>query len=166
MLDRVRESGEVDEARFAEVVGRISFFVNAGMRFVTELAKMRAFVELCDEITRYRFGVKDPSMRRFRYGVQVNSLGLTLNPREAGLLFYVVSAAKNFGEAWTLFARYCRIVNESARLRAHRASFCGSRSVWSGSPPTTLSMLTTLPGHKRRRWSVRFALHRLIWTPR
>ena len=77
VLDRVRGSGEVDEARFAEVVGRISFFVNAGMRFVTELAKMRAFVELWDEITRDRFGVKDPSMRRFRYGVQVNSLGLT-----------------------------------------------------------------------------------------
>jgi ethylmalonyl-CoA mutase len=77
VLDRVRGSGEVDEARFAEVVGRISFFVNAGMRFVTELAKMRAFVELWDEITRDRFGVKDPSKRRFRYGVQVNSLGLT-----------------------------------------------------------------------------------------
>ena len=77
VLDRVRQSGEVDEADFAEVVGRISFFVNAGMRFVTELAKMRAFVELWDEITRDRFGVKDPSKRRFRYGVQVNSLGLT-----------------------------------------------------------------------------------------
>ena len=77
VLERVRESGEVDEAGFAEVVGRISFFVNAGMRFVTELAKMRAFVELWDEITRDRFGVKDPSKRRFRYGVQVNSLGLT-----------------------------------------------------------------------------------------
>ena len=77
VLDRVRQSGEVDEAEFAEVVGRISFFVNAGMRFVTELAKMRAFVELWDEITRDRFGVADPSKRRFRYGVQVNSLGLT-----------------------------------------------------------------------------------------
>ncbi len=77
VLDRVRQSGEVDEADFAEVVGRISFFVNAGMRFVTELAKMRAFVELWDEITCDRFGVKDPSKRRFRYGVQVNSLGLT-----------------------------------------------------------------------------------------
>ena len=77
VLDRVRESREVDEALFAEVVGRISFFVNAGMRFVTELAKMRAFVELWDEVTRDRFGVKDPSKRRFRYGVQVNSLGLT-----------------------------------------------------------------------------------------
>ncbi len=77
VLDRVRLSGEVDDAAFAEVVGRMSFFVNAGMRFVTELAKMRAFVELWEEITRDRFGVKDPAKRRFRYGVQVNSLGLT-----------------------------------------------------------------------------------------
>jgi ethylmalonyl-CoA mutase len=77
VLERVRQSGEVDEAGLAEVVGRISFFVNAGMRFVTELAKMRAFVELWDEITHVRFGVADPSKRRFRYGVQVNSLGLT-----------------------------------------------------------------------------------------
>ena len=69
--------GEVDEAGFAEVVGRMSFFVNAGMRFVTELAKMRAFAELWDEITRDRYGVADPAKRRFRYGVQVNSLGLT-----------------------------------------------------------------------------------------
>ncbi len=77
VLDRVRQSGEVDEAGFAEVVGRMSFFVNAGMRFVTELAKMRAFGELWDEITRDRYGVKDRAKRRFRYGVQVNSLGLT-----------------------------------------------------------------------------------------
>ena len=77
VLDRVRASGEVNEGGFAEVVGRMSFFVNAGMRFITELAKMRAFVELWDEITRDRFGVKDPAKRRFRYGVQVNSLGLT-----------------------------------------------------------------------------------------
>src|SRR5208337_505923 len=77
VLERVRQSGEVDEKGFANVVGSISFFVNAGMRFVTELAKMRAFVELWDEITRDRFGVRDPLKRRFRYGVQVNSLGLT-----------------------------------------------------------------------------------------
>jgi (2R)-ethylmalonyl-CoA mutase len=77
VLDMVRASGEVDEAGFAEVVGRLSFFVNAGMRFVTELAKMRAFAELWDEITRERYGVADPVKRRFRYGVQVNSLGLT-----------------------------------------------------------------------------------------
>ena len=77
VLERVRQSGEVDDAGFANVVGGMSFFVNAGMRFVTELAKMRAFVELWDEITRDRFGVADPLKRRFRYGVQVNSLGLT-----------------------------------------------------------------------------------------
>jgi (2R)-ethylmalonyl-CoA mutase len=77
VLDMVRASGEVDEAAFAEVVGRLSFFVNAGMRFVTELAKMRAFAELWDEITQERYGVVDPVKRRFRYGVQVNSLGLT-----------------------------------------------------------------------------------------
>jgi ethylmalonyl-CoA mutase len=77
VLERVRQSGEVDDAGFANVVRGMSFFVNAGMRFVTELAKMRAFVELWDEITRDRFGVADPLKRRFRYGVQVNSLGLT-----------------------------------------------------------------------------------------
>ena len=77
VLDTVKASGEVDEAGFADVVGRISFFVNAGLRFVTEIAKMRAFAELWDEITRDRYGIADPKKRMFRYGVQVNSLGLT-----------------------------------------------------------------------------------------
>jgi ethylmalonyl-CoA mutase len=77
VLDSVRASGEVDEQRFADVVGGMSFFVNAGMRFLTELSKMRAFVELWDEICRERYGIDDPLKRRFRYGVQVNSLGLT-----------------------------------------------------------------------------------------
>ncbi len=76
VLDTVKAAG-VSEQEFEEVVGRISFFVNAGMRFVTELCKMRAFTELWDEITRDRYGVKNEKMRRFRYGVQVNSLGLT-----------------------------------------------------------------------------------------
>jgi len=76
ILDGVKTAGLSDKD-FAEVVGRISFFVNAGMRFVTELCKMRAFVELWDEITRDRYGVTDEKSRRFRYGVQVNSLGLT-----------------------------------------------------------------------------------------
>ena len=62
---------------FPIVVGRISFFVNAGIRFVTEMCKMRAFTEMWDELCRTRFGVIDPKLRRFRYGVQVNSLGLT-----------------------------------------------------------------------------------------
>ncbi|PSC04743.1 protein meaA [Alsobacter soli] len=76
VLDTVKAAG-VDEKTFSEVVGRISFFVNAGMRFVTELCKMRAFAELWDEIARERYGVADERQRRFRYGVQVNSLGLT-----------------------------------------------------------------------------------------
>jgi len=77
ILDNVKKSGEISDEDFAQVVGRISFFVNAGMRFVTELCKMRAFAELWEEITRERYGVKDEKLRRFRYGVQVNSLGLT-----------------------------------------------------------------------------------------
>ncbi len=76
ILDGVKASG-MPEADFAQVVGRISFFVNAGMRFITELCKMRAFTELWEEITRDRYGVRDEKLRRFRYGVQVNSLGLT-----------------------------------------------------------------------------------------
>ena len=77
VLDTVKASGEVPAAEFGNVVGRVSFFVNAGMRFVTEMCKMRAFTELWDEITRERYGVTDPKNRYFRYGVQVNSLGLT-----------------------------------------------------------------------------------------
>src|SRR6201996_7555641 len=77
VLDKVKASGEVPTDDFGNVVGRISFFVNAGLRFVTELCKMRAFAELWDEITAQRYGVTDPKQRLFRYGVQVNSLGLT-----------------------------------------------------------------------------------------
>src|SRR5437870_7570469 len=77
VLDTVKASGAVEPGAFGEVVGRISFFVNAGLRFVTELCKMRAFAELWDEITAERYGVNDPKQRLFRYGVQVNSLGLT-----------------------------------------------------------------------------------------
>jgi (2R)-ethylmalonyl-CoA mutase len=77
VLDTVKASGEVSEEKFGEVVGRISFFVNAGMRFITEMCKMRAFVDLWDEITRERYGITDAKQRLFRYGVQVNSLGLT-----------------------------------------------------------------------------------------
>ncbi|MBR2573503.1 MAG: protein meaA [Loktanella sp.] len=75
VLDDLR--GKVAAEHFPEMVGRISFFVNAGIRFVTELCKMRAFVELWDEICATRYGVEDAKYRRFRYGVQVNSLGLT-----------------------------------------------------------------------------------------
>jgi len=77
VLDAVRDSGEITREEFPQVVGRISFFVNAGIRFITELCKMRAFCELWDEICRVRYNVEDEKLRRFRYGVQVNSLGLT-----------------------------------------------------------------------------------------
>ena len=77
VLDEVKNSGEVPPEEFPHVLSRISFFVNAGVRFITEVCKMRAFVDLWDEIARDRYGVEDPALRRFRYGVQVNSLGLT-----------------------------------------------------------------------------------------
>jgi (2R)-ethylmalonyl-CoA mutase len=77
VLDAVRDSGQVPSEAFGEVVARISFFVNAGVRFVEEMCKMRAFVQIWDELTAERYGVTDAKQRRFRYGVQVNSLGLT-----------------------------------------------------------------------------------------
>jgi (2R)-ethylmalonyl-CoA mutase len=77
VLDAVRDRGCFDQAQLAQCVGRMSFFVNAGIRFVEETCKMRAFVRLWDEITRERYGVEEAKYRRFRYGVQVNSLGLT-----------------------------------------------------------------------------------------
>jgi (2R)-ethylmalonyl-CoA mutase len=77
VLDSVRDSGQVPPEKFGEVVARISFFVNAGVRFVEEMCKLRAFGQLWDEITAERYGVADAKQRRFRYGVQVNSLGLT-----------------------------------------------------------------------------------------
>ncbi|MEI8268462.1 MAG: protein meaA [Acidimicrobiaceae bacterium] len=77
ILDAVRDSGKVTPEQMPQVVGRISFFVNAGVRFIEEIAKMRTFTAIWDEICRTRYGVEDPALRRFRYGVQVNSLGLT-----------------------------------------------------------------------------------------
>ncbi|WP_370383310.1 protein meaA [Catenulispora sp. GAS73] len=77
VLDGVRDSGQVAPEDFGQVVGRISFFVNAGVRFVEEMCKLRAFAGLWDRVTRERYGVTDEKLRRFRYGVQVNSLGLT-----------------------------------------------------------------------------------------
>jgi ethylmalonyl-CoA mutase len=77
VLDAVKAAGDVDQKKFGEVVGRISFFVNAGLRFITEMCKLRALAEMWDDITLNRYGVTDPKQRLFRYGVQVNSLGLT-----------------------------------------------------------------------------------------
>jgi (2R)-ethylmalonyl-CoA mutase len=82
ILDMVRESGHVTKENFPNVVGRISFFVNAGIRFVEELCKMRVFTRMWDRICKERYGVDDPKLRRFRYGVQVNSLGLTAQQPE------------------------------------------------------------------------------------
>ena len=77
ILDAVRDGGRLDSDGLAKVVGRMSFFVNSGIRLIEEIAKMRAFVALWDELTRTRYRVEDPKLRRFRFGVQVNSLGLT-----------------------------------------------------------------------------------------
>src|SRR3712207_6313754 len=77
VLDAVKAAGQVPAERFGEVCARISFFVNAGVRFVEEMCKMRAFGRLWDQLLQERYGVQDPKHRRFRYGVQVNSLGLT-----------------------------------------------------------------------------------------
>ena len=77
VLDAVRDSGKIDPAHFPKVVGRISFFVNAGVRFIEEMCKMRAFVKIWGELTGERYGVTDAKYRMLRYGVQVNSLGLT-----------------------------------------------------------------------------------------
>ncbi|MEU6124647.1 protein meaA [Streptomyces sp. NPDC047123] len=77
VLDAVRDSGQVPEEKFGDVVARISFFVNAGVRFIEEMCKMRAFGRIWEQITLERYGIENPKQRRFRYGVQVNSLGLT-----------------------------------------------------------------------------------------
>jgi (2R)-ethylmalonyl-CoA mutase len=92
ILDTVKASGEVPEGGFGEVVGHISFFVNAGMRFVTEMCKMRAFVELWEELVETRYGVTDPKHKLFRYGVQVNSLGLTEQQPENNVYRILIEA--------------------------------------------------------------------------
>ena len=100
VLDGMRARDDVAEEDFPGIVARISFFVNAGIRFVTEMCKMRAFVDLWDEICAERYGVTDPKLRRFRYGVQVNSLGLTEqqpenNPYRILLEMLAVTLSKN-----------------------------------------------------------------------
>lgn len=92
VLDAVRESQRIPDKLFPEVVGRISFFVNSGIRFVEETAKMRTFTRMWDELTRTRYGVEDPKFRRFRYGVQVNSLGLTEQQPENNVTRIVLEA--------------------------------------------------------------------------
>lgn len=94
VLDMVKNSGKISEDRFPQVVGRISFFLNAGIRFIEEVCKIRAFAILWDRICKERYGVADAEMRRFRYGVQVNSLGLTAQQPEnnvARIIFEMLS---------------------------------------------------------------------------
>ncbi len=90
VLDAVKATGRIPDDEFGKVVGRMSFFVNAGIRFVEEMCKMRAFVELWDRVTQERYGVTDPKQRRFRYGIQVNSLGLTEQQPENNIIRIVV----------------------------------------------------------------------------
>ncbi len=90
VLDAVKATGRIPESEFGKVVGRMSFFVNAGIRFIEEMCKMRAFVELWDRVTRDRYGVTDPKQRRFRYGIQVNSLGLTEQQPENNIIRIVL----------------------------------------------------------------------------
>jgi (2R)-ethylmalonyl-CoA mutase len=90
VLDAVKASNRVPESEFDKVVGRMSFFVNAGIRFVEEMCKMRAFARLWDRVTRERYGITDPTQRRFRYGVQVNSLGLTEQQPENNIIRIVL----------------------------------------------------------------------------
>jgi len=92
VLDAVRESGQVAEDRMPAVVASVSFFVNAGIRFVEEMCKMRAFTELWDELGRDRYGIADEKLRRFRYGVQVNSLGLTEQQPENNVYRILIEA--------------------------------------------------------------------------
>jgi (2R)-ethylmalonyl-CoA mutase len=92
VLDAVRAREDVPDSSIPQVVGRISFFLNAGIRFVEEICKGRAMTELWDEITRDRYGVEDPKLRRFRYGVQVNSLGLTEAQPENNVIRIVLEA--------------------------------------------------------------------------
>lgn len=105
LLDLLQSRGRVDAAAFAQCVGRISFFVNAGVRFVEEMCKMRAFAQLWDELTRDRYGIGDAKLRQFRYGVQVNSLGLTAQEPE--------------NNAWRIFAEALGVtLSANARCRA------------------------------------------------
>src|SRR2546425_652999 len=92
VLDAARARDDVPESAIPDVVGRISFFLNAGIRFVEEICKARAMAELWDEITAERYGVADPALRRFRYGVQVNSLGLTEAQPENNVIRIVLEA--------------------------------------------------------------------------
>ena len=137
VLDAVRDSGQVPADRFGEVVARISFFVNAGVRFVEEMCKMRAFVQLWDELTLERYGVTDPKQRRFRYGVQVNSLGLTEAQPENNVQRIVLEMlAVTLSKDARARAVQLPAWNEALAFRVPGTSSgrCGSSRCWRSSP--------------------------------
>ena len=145
VLDTVKNAGEVSEDDFEKVVGRISFFVNAGVRFIEETCKMRAFVRLWDEITSERYGVQDPTMRRFRYGVQVNSLGLTEaqpenNVQRIVLEMLGVTLSKN-ARARAVQAARRGTRRSDSRDPGTSSGRCGCSRCWPSSP--TSSSTTT-----------------------
>jgi ethylmalonyl-CoA mutase len=152
VLDAVRASGRVTDDELPLVVGRISFFCNAGIRFIEEACKMRAFVRLWDRLAAERYGVDDPAMRRFRYGVQVNSLGLTATQPENNayrifLEMLAVTISKEararavqlpawnealglpraWDQQWSLRAQ--QILAEESDLLEHEDIFVGSRVI-------------------------------------
>ncbi len=126
VLDAVRDRPDLPADALPRVVGRISFFLNAGIRFVEEICKVRAMAELWDEITRERYGVDDPKQRRFRYGVQVNSLGLTEAQPENNVIRIVLEA---LGVTFSKKAR-CRALQLWAPISSGRRPPWGSVWTW------------------------------------
>ena len=164
ILDAVKASGTVQADVFGDVVGRISFFVNAGLRFITELCKMRAFVDLWDEITASRYDVTDPKQRLFRYGVQVNSLGLTEQQPENNVTRIVlemlaVTLSKNARARAVQLPAW----NEALGFRGHGTSngrcacnsprlrnrFVGIRHIFDGSPVIAAKVAAQAGGRRR-----------------
>jgi (2R)-ethylmalonyl-CoA mutase len=141
VLDRVRARGRVDAAAFHQCVGRVSWFLNAGMRFVEEMCKVRAFGALWDELARDRYGVTDPKLRQFRYGVQVNSLGLTEQQPE--------------NNAWRILIEALGVtLSKDARCRALQLASTGgpTASRRRSSPATTAACSGRIRSRRRRRW--------------
>ncbi len=138
VLDAVRDSGQIPPERFPGVVGSISFFVNAGIRFVEEACKMRAFTRLWDRICAARYGIEDPKLRRFRYGVQVNSLGLTESQPENNVARIVLEAL-GVTLSKDARARSLQLLNPLTS----NGRYASSR--YSPSRPTCLSTTTSSP---------------------
>ena len=166
-MDAVQASGQVPPEELPQVIGRLSFFVNAGLRFITEMCKMRAFGELWDELCRERWKVQDEKLRRFRYGVQVNSLGLTEQQPENNvyrvlLEMLAVTMSQDararavqlpawnealglprpWDQQWSI--RLQQIVAEETDLLEYDDIFAGS--------PVIAAKVAELEGRRRRSW--------------